>query len=56
MDALRQISERLNASNYHKIMSGGPPFIGIYLHQGLEKMVLGEPLFPRCASEGATCP
>jgi hypothetical protein len=30
MDALRQISERLNASNYHKIMSGCPPFIGIY--------------------------
>jgi hypothetical protein len=45
MDALRQIFECLNASNYQKIMSGGLPFIGIYLHRGLEKMVLGEPLF-----------
>jgi hypothetical protein len=45
MDALRQISERLNAPNYEKIMSGGLPFIGIYSHRGLEKMVLGEPLF-----------
>jgi hypothetical protein len=30
MEALRQIFERLNASNYHRIMSGVPPFIGIY--------------------------